>query len=166
MKKWLWFALLFTACREKFMTSPSGDVMHRTDLQAQHVPSCTDNSKCGRDEPPAGGPHCPTPLSCRIWTDAQPRCQYIHNLEHGHMVLAYNCSDGCPDIVKQLTDFYNSLPIPRRALLTPDPNLKTKVAAMVWGYTWSGDRVDTVKLQEILNFQDDEAPEAWLGCNP
>ena len=34
----------------------------------------------------------------------------------------------------------------RRALVTPDPLLKTKAAAMVWGYTWAGDAVDVSKL--------------------
>jgi hypothetical protein len=140
-------------------------VVHRTGLANNHVPSCSDASMCGSgDEPPPGGPHCPSWLTCRVWADPQNRCEYIHNLEHGHMVMAYNCPSGCDDVVQALTAYWNALPSPRRALVTPDPKLPKKVAAMVWGYTWEADAVDTAKLDAIHMLQDVDAPEPGLGC--
>ena len=50
--------------------------------------------------------------------------------------------------------------------MTPDPLLKSKVAAMVWGYTWAGDSVDTAKIDAVRMMQDVDAPEAGLACNP
>jgi hypothetical protein len=143
---------------------PAG-ITARTGLDNPHVGSCTDPALCGRDEPPAGGPHCGTTLACRVFTAAQGRCQYLHNMEHGHLVLAYNCPSGCDDVVQALAGFHASLPSPKRALVTPDPLLQTKVAAMVWGYTWAGDAVDVAKLDALRTLQDMAAPEAGLGCS-
>ena len=144
-------------------TVPDG-ITRRTGLGNSHLGSCTDAAQCGRDEPPAGGPHCGSTVACRVFTAPQGRCQYIHNLEHGHLVLAYNCPAGCDALVGELEGFYASLPSPKRALVTPDPLLTTKVAAMVWGYTWAGDAVDLAKLDALRALQDKDAPEAGLGC--
>ena len=53
-----------------------------------------------------------------------------------------------------------------RDRLTPDPRLTSKVAAMVWGYSWAGDTVDVAKLDAVQAMQDVEAPEPGLGCQP
>src|SRR4051812_40431001 len=118
-------ALTVVGCGKK-MTMPVPDgLVHVTGLASNHVPSCVDASMCGSgDEPPLGGPHCPMPSACRVWTAAVNRCEWIHNLEHGHLVMAYNCPSGCDDVVAALTSFWTSMPSPRRALVTPDPLLK------------------------------------------
>ena len=150
------------------VTPPSTEgLTHHTGLANNHVPACLDASQCGNGtHPPAGGPHCGSWLNCRVYATAQNRCEWIHNLEHGHMVLAYNCPSGCDDVVKALTDFHAALPTPRRALVTPDPMLTSRVAAIVWGYTWTGDTVDVQKLEAVRAVQDMDAPEPGLGCTP
>src|SRR5689334_4317457 len=56
-----------------------------------HLSSCSDPA-CGNGaNPPTGGPHCATPLACQNFTAEQPVCNWVHNLEHGHLVLLYNC---------------------------------------------------------------------------
>jgi hypothetical protein len=167
MKRALGFMLLCAcACSSPAVPVPAG-LTHTTGLANNHVPSCVDSSQCGTiAEPPAGGPHCGSWLPCRVWATAQNRCEWIHNLEHGHMVMAYNCPSGCDDVVQALTAFHQSLPSPKRAMVTPDPSLKSKVAAMVWGYTWAGDSVDTAMLEAVRSVQDQDAPEPGLGCNP
>jgi len=155
--------LAAAACSPKPAPPPPADIVHVTGLANNHVASCTDDSVCGGQEPPLGGPHCGSTLPCRVHATAQGRCQWIHNLEHGHMVLAYNCPSGCPEIVQALSEFQRSTP---RTLVTPDPKLTTKVAAIVWGYSWSADAVDTAKLDAVRSYQDADAPEAGLGCLP
>lgn len=134
-------------------------------IDNSHVASCTDESKCGNGmEPPPGGPHCSSTLACRVFTTPQGRCQYIHNLEHGHLVLAYNCPSGCDDVVQELRGIHAAAASPKRVIVTPDPLLKTRVAAMVWGHTWAGDTVDLAKIRAVQDQQDRDAPEAGLGC--
>jgi hypothetical protein len=171
MRRFLLAAVLMTCGPVKPVSTADGglDLIHRTGLTNPHVPSCDDPTQCGDGlEPPLGGPHCPVWLNCRVWDTAQNRCEYIHNLEHGHMVMAYNCTDdaGCAEIVDALTAFWTSQPDPKRILVTPDPLLKTKVAAMVWGWGWQGDSVVMDRLVDVQSHQDQESPEAGLGCSP
>lgn len=145
-----------------------GGVRHAALPPAKHLASCSDMT-CGNGlEPPLGGDHCPMWLPCRAYTEAQPRCQYLHNLEHGHAVLAWNCPQGCPDLVARLTQEFNDRqadPSLRRILVTPDPQLSKRMAVMVWGWAWAGDDFDEAAVREVLSHQDLEAPEAGLGCD-
>src|SRR5688572_30508297 len=76
-----------------------------------HLSSCDDEC-CGNGEnPPTGGGHCATPLPCRVFSTAQQRCRWIHNLEHGHVVLAYRCPQGCPEVVAALEEIWQAQPV-------------------------------------------------------
>lgn len=147
----------------------NGQVLRAAGITGVHVASCSDDTLCGAGgNPPLGGNHCPTWLACRKYDMAQPRCSWLHNLEHGHAVLAYNCPNGCADLVQKLNGLFDSLqsnPTRRRILVTPDPKLPRKVAAIVWGFGWMGDAYDEAAIQEVLSHQDAEAPEANLGCS-
>ena len=119
-----------------------------------HVSAC-DDPTCGNatTNPPLGGNHCPSWLPCRKYDTAQARCQWLHNLEHGHAVLAYNCPGGCPELVAKLGALWDALqpnPTRKRTLLTPDPKLPRKVAAVVWGFGWMGDDYDEAAITEVL----------------
>ncbi len=130
-----------------------------------HVASCGDPS-CGNGiNPPTAGQHCGSTSTCRVHQTEVGRCLWIHNLEHGHAVLAYNCPEGCPELVADLQAIWDAAPSPKRMLITPDPNLPTRVAAVVWGYSHSADTVDAEAIGCLLQHQDEEAPEAGLGCS-
>lgn len=133
-----------------------------------HVASCDDASACGNGaEPPTGGPHCGNWLACGTYAEASP-CKWIHNLEHGHLVLLYNCPSGCPEVVAKLEAFAAKVPASAggapRALVAPRSTLPGKVGAVVWGTSWVGDDVDEAALGCVLEAQDDAAPEPGLGC--
>jgi hypothetical protein len=134
----------------------------------QHTTNLFDPA-CGNGEnPPTGGLHYVSPATCRAATSAVPRCNWIHNLEHGHVVLAYNCPSGCPDVVAALDALRREVPTGtngvRRALLTPDPQLPQRVGAVVWGWSYSGDEVDADAIRCLLSKQDLNAPERGLDC--
>src|SRR5262252_2576321 len=67
-------------------------------LAASHVPqgSVVDWPM----NPPTSGPHYP---DLTAWATTYPfavmRGNYLHNEEHGGIVMLYNCADGCPDVV-------------------------------------------------------------------
>lgn len=142
-------------------------IVHVTPKSAEHVSDCQSASCGNKVNPPTGGPHCGTWLACRAYAEAQPRCSWIHKLEHGHAVLAYNCpadEPGCTEIVAALEAIRNRHSA--RTLLTPDPQLPARVAAIVWGWAYSGDVVDEAAIIEVLSHQDEEAPEPNLPCAP
>src|SRR5262249_21967706 len=101
---------------------PLLDAPHVTDIASIHYNS----------SPPSSGPAGPQWLRPGVYPQPQPRCNWIHNLEHGYVVLLYNCPTGCPDIVDKLTAVIPNVVdpdcSPRRVLLTPDPLLDVKVA--------------------------------------
>jgi len=136
-----------------------------------HVASCGDVAACGNGEnPPTGGPHCGQWMACGTHPDAgaAESCQWVHNLEHGHLVLLYNCPEGCPEELAALEAFRRNVPngvngVPR-ALVVPWPTLPGKVGAVVWGTSWVGQSVDEAALKCVLDAQDEAAPEPGLGC--
>src|ERR1019366_7240176 len=107
-------------------------------LDAQHVPIGSDVTYSSN--PPSSGPHYP------IWADFQeypspvPRPYYVHDLEHGAIVLLYSCdpdagadggAGGCGAVVDGLRAVKASLPDDPicsastrvRVVITPDPLL-------------------------------------------
>lgn len=135
-----------------------------------HLSTC-EALNCGNEvNPPTGGPHCDDQLACRVYTTEQSRCKWVHNLEHGHAVLAYNCPAGCPEVVEALQAIRDELPVSangaRRIILIPDAKLPSRVAAIVWGWSYVSDNVDVAAIRCLLSYQDVDAPEAFLSCAP
>lgn len=96
--------------------------------------------------PPSSGTH------YGIWTEFKtydapvPEGFWVHSLEHGAVVISYNCPGGCTAEVAAAQAMIDSLPVDplcypsggtslRRVVMTPDPHLTTRFAASAWGFT-------------------------------
>lgn len=89
------------------------------------------------------------------------RGYWLHNAEHGGVVLLFNCPAGCPDDVAALEAFTASLPVdPRcvppirnRTVIAADPLLPAdvRIAAVTWGYIYTASCVDDASLTEFAN---------------
>lgn len=123
-----------------------------------HVPQ--DSEVEWMSDPPCSGPHYPT---WELWGEHDstvPRGNWLHNLEHGGIVLSYRCADPCEaelDILRGVIEQRPEL----RILLTPDPFLpgRERFAAISW--TWVH-RFDAPDLDALLCFADqheNQAPE-------
>jgi hypothetical protein len=97
-----------------------------------------------------------------------PRGNYVHNLEHGGIVLLHNCPAGCPDVVEQLrqvvrdfdTDSTCAAPLRNRFIITGDPLLPEgiQVAALSWNNLWTAGCFDPhVNVFAAAHYN--EAPE-------
>lgn len=123
-----------------------------------HVPQ--DSEIPWMSDPPHSGPHYPT---WELWGEHDstvPRGNWVHNLEHGGIVLSYRCADPCDAELEILRDVVEQRP-ELRILLTPDPYLpgRERFAAISW--TWLH-RFDAPDLEELLCFADqheNHAPE-------
>ncbi|HYQ15899.1 MAG TPA: DUF3105 domain-containing protein, partial [Polyangiaceae bacterium] len=64
-----------------------------------HVAACTpiDYST----NPPSSGEHYPSWADFGAYDFPLPRGYWVHNLEHGAVVVSYNCPDGCDDDVER-----------------------------------------------------------------
>ncbi len=107
----------------------------------QHTPICS--PIVYHTHPPSSGDHYAPPYWAAYQTYTQPFLPgfWVHSLEHGGVVITYNCKDGCPDEVASAQAFIDSLPADcgdkpkRRLIMLPDPELDVRFAASAWGYT-------------------------------
>ncbi len=120
-----------------------------------------------RDNPPTNGPHYDVWARWGIYRTAIPRGYWVHNLEHGAVVLAYR-PDLAPEERDRLEAFARGLPpepdclaqgVRRRILVTPDPDLPTRVAALAWNHAYTADCVDTAALEQVVLGLTGRAPE-------
>jgi Protein of unknown function (DUF3105) len=112
--------------------------------------------------PPSSGPHCSVWGRYATYSGGAPlpACNFVHNLEHGAIVLLYNCPDGCEDDVAQLEAAIDAVgPDPdctpqgvKRIVLTPYADMEPKIAAAAWGFTFTADCLDDEASTALLDF--------------
>lgn len=116
-----------------------------------HVPVCSPVSFATR--PPSSGDHYPIWAAYQSYSSAVPEGFWVHDLEHGAIVITYNCPGGCASDVAAAQAFIDAQPDdpmcdpsagdPRvRLVMTPDPGLDVKFAASAWGWTLRADCFD------------------------
>jgi len=121
--------------------------------------------------PPSSGEHYPTWADFGVYDFALPRGYWVHNLEHGAVVVTYHCAAGCEaDLAKAkawlaaLTPDATCPAGPPRILLVPDPLLDVPWAASAWGFTLRADCFDPDAFSDffVKHAGQPTAPEAGL----
>ncbi len=125
-----------------------------------HVP--TDTVIEWLNNPPHSGKHFPIWETKGEHDTPVERGYWVHNLEHGWIVLAYNCPDGCELELDQLRAVLAARP-DISILMTEDPLLDgPRFAAISWTWVYEFD----TPLFDLLCFIDqhfDHAPESVPG---
>jgi hypothetical protein len=85
--------------------------------------------------PPTSGPHYTSLAPWGIHTEPIQNELQVHNLEDGGVMVQYNCSDGCPELVAQLGEIVTRYD--RFVILAPYPDMEARIALTAWG------RIDT-----------------------
>jgi hypothetical protein len=134
-----------------------------------HVAACTPIDYA--TNPPSSGEHYPSWADFGVYDFALPRGYWVHNLEHGAVVLSYNCPDGCDaDLaaakiwLSQLTPDAGCPSGPPRVLLVPDPLLDVAWAASAWGVTLRAGCFDQATFSDFFadHVGQPSAPEGSL----
>jgi hypothetical protein len=126
---------------------------------AVHLEYCTEIAYA--TNPPSGGDHWGTWAAFKEYSSPIPREVYVHDMEHGAVVLAYRCATACPEVVEMLREVVaeaTSDPLcvqqpggyAARLIITPDPELDTPVAAAAWGATYTATCLDKVSLAKFV----------------
>lgn len=106
------------------------------------------------DDPPSSGNHYPIWARWGLYTDPVPRGYWVHDLEHGGVVVLHRPDVGAQAIAA-LHAAFDAIPLDpscthRRTVLTPDPLLASAPIAVVsWGWQMLCDGVDQ---QAIVDF--------------
>jgi hypothetical protein len=119
--------------------------------------------------PPSSGPHYPIWAAYQVWDTPVQREYYVHNLEHGAIVLLYKCADagGCPDVVDAFKKTSDALPddplcfggVRVRTVITPDPLIDFPIAAAAWGWTYRAECIDLPSLIQFAKDHYGQGPE-------
>jgi hypothetical protein len=134
-------------------------VEQHTPPGATHVQECTDVEY--DSDPPSGGNHYATWSAFQVYDYPVPNGFLVHDLEHGAVILWYNCPSGCADEVAQARAFIDGLPEdpvcsggnqpPRRVTMVPYPELTVRWAASSWGWTLRADCFDAQAFADFTS---------------
>jgi hypothetical protein len=143
-------------------------------LASPHVMTCS--LVTYTTNPPTSGPHYPAWANFQTYTQPVPRGFLVHSMEHGAVVISYNCKDGCPDDLAALNSFVDArpadpgcpAPIKSRIVLVPDPALDRRFAAAAWGALYKSDCLDLPALGAFVDAHYAKGPEniCSKGVNP
>lgn len=134
-------------------------------VSSPHVTTCSEVVYA--TDPPTSGPHYPIWAKWQTYAAPVPRGFYVHNLEHGGVVIAYRCPDGCDAELAALATMVASLPadplcalgVERRVIVTPDPLLATRFAVVAWGASLVADCVDVPAFAAFIDARYATGPE-------
>lgn len=171
--------LLASACGEethvqaplvpKDESEPAGEcsaiVRSYEGASATHYAECSDIEYA--TSPPVFGDHYPTWAAYQSYDFPLPLGFLVHDLEHGAIVLFYDCPEGCQDEVAAAQAFIDALPDdPRCAadvrvqvVLVPRPGLGSRWAASAWGYSLNANCFDSQVFGEFYRAHVGQGPE-------
>lgn len=121
----------------------------------------SDHSGVPRDgystTPPTSGSHSSQTPS---WGEQRevPEILQVHALEHGGVLVQYNCPTGCRDLVQQLrsiTRNYSS-----KVILAPYSRMSSGIALTSWGKIDLLDKFDQERIEEFVKKNRNRAPES------
>jgi hypothetical protein len=118
--------------------------------------------------PPSSGNHYTCWAAYRTYPAPIPWGNLVHSLEHGAIVIVYNCPAGCADDVANIQTFIDGLPLDTdcapslgkdRIILMPDPTLQVRFAASAWTWTLHADCFDPAAFRQFFNDHYDHGRE-------
>jgi len=119
-----------------------------------HVAEGTDVTY--KNDPPASGPHYNRVPDYNVYTEVVPPEYWVHNLEHGAIVVLYRCPRGqqeCPGVTAQLQQLYRAAPPSKfgnvKMVAAQYPTLRTPLAMLAWNRV---DELQTVDQERMLTF--------------
>jgi hypothetical protein len=95
---------------------------------------------------------------------------WVHNLEHGYIVVSYNCPTGCDSDIQALNAWYHTLPpdpggaVPYpKVIAVPDTAQKEKWDVESWD--WFDPIGSTLNLNEVKKFYDNHVNQSPEGAS-
>jgi hypothetical protein len=123
----------------------------------------TDEPQTYDGKPPAGGPH----SGCwGKWgvhsTPLQPE-RFVHNLEHGGIVLTYNCPEGCSRELRWMQEFAATNEL---VVVTEYSELETRFGISAWNARAYSDCLSPDFVRDFYARRVDRAPERFSRPPP
>jgi len=158
-------ALASAACTPNPATVQFGVETSVADEGRTHVPEGTTVQY--EANPPASGPHWPTPAAPGFYDNALPPERWVHNLEHGYMVVLFDCGGACDSVLTaQLQALVQQAPSSEKygyakIVITPYSGLPSgaQICAVAWDVQMCLERFDSVAILDFYGRHLDQGPE-------
>lgn len=131
---------------------------------AGHVPQ--DAPLTFEHYPPSSGNHYARTAEWGVYTTEIPEGNWLHNLEHGGIVILYNCPpEGCEDLQQQLAQVAKNIPEDGRfqeqkVVVTPYAReLPSKIVLLAWTVQLNQDTVDPKTITDFYKRYVNRGPE-------
>lgn len=120
-----------------------------------HIPYGTPIDQSGfpayNSNPPTSGPHWPRSLGRGLYATTQPDEVLVHSLEHGYVIVHYNCNDTeCPGVAGQLSrllDQYSAA----KVIVHYRPQTAARIALTAWTRLLTLDAPDDPRIVEFID---------------
>ena len=108
------------------------------------------------------------PVQTGVYNQAIASEYWVHNLEHGYVVILYNCPSGCSTEFNALHNWYKGLPpAPNfaypKVVVLPYPSMNVPFAAVSWDWY---DPMPVFSLSEVQKFYDNHKNQAAEASGP
>lgn len=137
-----------------FSGAPDGPGQRYPEVGLEHVAPGDPHPEYN-SVPATSGSHFAQPLAPARWgihDDPLPDEVLLHNLEHGGIGIHYNCPDGCPELVEQLSDLTNeALSNNAKVIMSPYPDMETTIAVTAWTFLDALDEFDKDRITDFVN---------------
>jgi len=129
---------------------------------ANHTTQCGPVSYGSK--PPSSGTHYPVWPVFRVYSKPVPWGFLVHGLEHGAIVIVYNCPDGCPADVAEAEALWKATSARPGCgkpplIVAPDPTLDVRFAATAWGHTLRAPCFDAHAFADFIREHANMGPE-------
>jgi Protein of unknown function (DUF3105) len=136
-----------------------------SDPSARHLDECSDIEY--PMSPPVYGDHYPVWAAYQTYDYAVPLGYLVHSLEHGAVVIFYDCPEGCADEVAEAQTFIDELPpdprcsdaVEHQVILVPRPGLGARWAAAAWGHSLTASCFDAQYFEQFYQDHHGRGPE-------
>ena len=136
---------------------PDGPGVRQEDQGNQHIPEGGSHAPYNTN-PPTSGWHYDRWASWGIKSEPLPSELFIHNMEHGGVILHYNCPDGCPDEVAQMEEIVRRTD---ETILMPNPEMESRFALTAWNWLLTMEEYDDQQARDFVrsHLNSPNAPE-------
>jgi hypothetical protein len=119
-------------------------------------------------DPPTSGPHYAQPVSAGFYDVATPDENLVHNLEHGYVVISYNCAgmdaaacDAFKAQIRGVMDRAGTVDLlgATKVIAVPRSTLPGPIAATSWGRLYQPEAFDAAELLTFIKEFRKKAPE-------
>lgn len=147
--------------------SPKPGVSIQVMTSTRHI-EVGEQHEAYNSDPPTSGPHYAQPASAGFYDEALPDEQLVHNLEHGYVVIWYNCKGleetACEALKTQIRSVMDQaggvgISSTTKLIAVPRSSLPGTLAASSWGRLYEPESFRPDELLFFIKEFRNKAPE-------